>query len=492
MKRQLGLSLMVLAVLAVPPAWSQTGSDQSQSGSTDQSQSGSTDQSQNGSTNQSQNGSTDQSQNGSTDQSQPSSTGPQVAYTHPEQLPPLTFLNEVTANTGIRLSLSTGLLTTYDSYANSHSDYWQNQGTIGAGINITQIRPTLMWNLQYTGGVSLSGLTAPGASSYLSLNQNGGAKILWQFAKRWQLSAEDRYLYTSDPFAPYLTVDGVPTFNNPNPVMYIPRSINESNVGSVTLTYQMSAHDNLIFTGGESFQRYINTSFSANNSFTYTGGFYYQHVFSARLSAGTGYSFTALDYGHGLSRSGIQAIVGFVNYQLSPTMLVTAFVGPEDTATKDIVPTFCFPGYGCFGYHAVYQSQWNVAEGGTFGWTRRRNAFRAGFRHQNSDGGGILGTVRLYQITASYRRSLAQRWNFSTGVSYNNSLSISQFHANEFAKGLQGTVVLGRNISPSWNATVYYSLIHETQNYYTPQPSTLGTNGVGISLRYSWGHSLGR
>src|ERR1039457_3552506 len=108
MKRRLGLSLMVLAVLAVPPAWSQTGSDQSQSGSTDQSQSGSTDQSQSGST--------DQSQNGSTDQSQQSSTGPQVAYTHPEQLPPLTLLNEVTANTGLRLSMTTGLLMDRNSY----------------------------------------------------------------------------------------------------------------------------------------------------------------------------------------------------------------------------------------------------------------------------------------------------------------------------------------------------------------------------------------
>ena len=68
MKRQLGLSLVVLAVLSVPPAWSQTGGDQSQGGSTGQSQTGSTDQTQGGST--------DQSQNGSTDQSQQSSTGP--------------------------------------------------------------------------------------------------------------------------------------------------------------------------------------------------------------------------------------------------------------------------------------------------------------------------------------------------------------------------------------------------------------------------------
>src|ERR1017187_661532 len=230
MKRQLGLSLVVLAVLAVPPAWSQSGSDPSQGSSTSQSQ----------------NGSTDQSQNGSTDQSQQSSTGPQVAYTHPEQLPPLTLLNEVTANTGIRLNMTTGLMTSYNSYAGSSGSYWENMGSFAGGVRITQIRPTLMWDVLYNGGVSLSALSTTGASKYTTLNQNGDAKILWQFAKRWQLALNDNYISTNDPFTPYLTNEGVPTFNNPNPVIYIPLAITEMNVGSVNLTYQMGPHDSQI------------------------------------------------------------------------------------------------------------------------------------------------------------------------------------------------------------------------------------------------------
>ncbi len=404
--------------------------------------------------------------------------------------------------------MTTGLLTTYNS---SSGGYWQNLGTFTGGVHITQIRPTLMWDVLYNGGVSLSAtLTSGGAShkcapnwpcevqpptyppTYTSLNQNGGARILWQLTPRWQLAVNDNYIYTDDPFTPYLTIEGVPTFNNPNPVVYIPQANTEMNVGSVNLTYQMGARDSLNFTGGESFQRFLNNALSTNNSYTYSGGSNYQHVFSARFSAGGGYSFTALDYGHGLSRSGIQAVVGFVAYQLSRSMSVTGFAGPEYTANKDIVPTFCFPGYGCFGYHAVHQAEWNAAEGATFGWSRTRNALRAGFRHQNSNGGGLLGTVRLYQITANYRRTLTHRWNLTAGISYNNSLSVSQYHANNFLKLVQGNVGLGRNIAQSWNATMYYSVIHESQNYFTPQPTTLGTNGVGITLRYSWGHSLGR
>ncbi len=63
----------------------------------------------------------------------------------------------------------------------------------------------------------------------------------------------DRYLYTNDPFEPFLTIEGMPTFNNPNPVIYIPQAIIEQNVGSVDLTYQMTEHDTLSFTGGKVF-----------------------------------------------------------------------------------------------------------------------------------------------------------------------------------------------------------------------------------------------
>src|SRR5664279_4102265 len=191
MKCQLGLSLVVLAVLSAPHAWSQTSTDQSQNGSTDQSQSGSTGQSQSGSTGQSQSNSADQSQNGSTDQSQQSSTGPQVAYTNSEQLPPLSLLNEVTANTGIQLFMTTGALMDYNASAGSSPGYWQTLGTIGGGVHITQIRPTLLWNFQYYGGVGLNAVSSRGLSNYNTLNQNAAANILWQFSKHWQLAVTD-------------------------------------------------------------------------------------------------------------------------------------------------------------------------------------------------------------------------------------------------------------------------------------------------------------
>ncbi len=453
----------------------------------------STDQSQSGSTDQSQSGSTDQSQSGSTDQSQQSSTGPQAAYTHPEQLPPLALLNEVTASTGLKLNLTAGVLTDYNSVSGlSTPNYWQTLGTFGGGFHITQIRPTLLWDLGYNGGVSLSDISSGAYSNYTSLNQNANGHIIWQFSKRWQLAVKDNYVYTDDPFSPYLTVDNLPTFNNPNPLIYIPQAITEQNVGTVDLTYQIAQHDSVTFTGGQSFQRFYNTPLAAEDNYSYSGAANYQHDFSARFSAGGGYSFTALNFGQGLSRSGIQAMTGFASYQLTPNMVISGWIGPEYTSSKAIVPTFCFPGYGCFGYHAEYQSEWNITEGATFALSGPRNALRIGFTHQVTNGGGYLGAVRLYQATAGYRRTLTQHWNFFIGASYNNNLSILLTNANRYLYATQFRVAFSRDISESLKATVYYALIHESQNYFTSEPYTLGVNGVGVTLRYYWGHSLGR
>src|SRR5580704_13846546 len=117
MKRQLGPILVVLALLWVPAAWAQNGStDATQSGSTDGSQNGASDSSQNGS---GQNSSSNPNQGGgytrpqsiytqndaglpgsANDSSQQQApVGPQATFNHPEQLPPLSLMNEVTSNT---------------------------------------------------------------------------------------------------------------------------------------------------------------------------------------------------------------------------------------------------------------------------------------------------------------------------------------------------------------------------------------------------------
>ncbi len=456
MKGKLGPFLVALAVFSVPLAWSQTGTpDQSQSDSTDQSQ---------------------------------QSPGPQVAYTHPEQLPPLALLNEATADTGLQLGFSTG--TTVDTNAGGFTvnhllETWY---FFRPNISVLQIRPKLIWSLDYSGGFSV----VPQVSNFNSLSHNGTADVLYQISRHWQVHAHDSYSYTNDPFESFDTITGTPRYNDPNPTVYVPLSIREQNLASLDLTDQLAIHDSITFSGTEYFRRYENTTVTAYNSFGYSGRASYQHEFSPRVTAGGGYIFQALDFAQGVSRSGIQTIQVYASYQINPHMYVTGWMGPEYTATKNIVPTFCFPGFGCFGYHAKHQAAWDVAGGGTFGWSGVHNAFRAGFSKSVTDGGGVLGTVRLYLLNASYRRQLSPRWSLTSGILYGNNLSISSFTLPRQYNSWNANAGVERQLSSAWNFLFQYYYIHQYQhNIYGTIPNW-NDNRFQISLQYAWSHSLGR
>lgn len=529
MKRQLGSMLAVLALFCAPLAWSQSGSADGGSSSAS-APSGST--SSGGSSSDSSSGestsgvgtpsgaapggsaggsgiysgttSSDpyfQVASGGQDGSSPSpdgqdnpdntqsNTGPQSTFNHPELLPPITAITDVTHNTGVVLSLNTGSLSNYVWGGSGQPSYWQNIGMWSGGIGFSQIRPTSLIQLGYTGGVSLSSLSVGPYSNYTTLNQSGNARILWNFAKRWQMRIKDTYLYTDNPFAPFLTYASDPTPNQPNPTVYFPQAVIEQNVGSVDVSYRLTAHDSITVNGSESLQNYLRGTTGLWNSYTWSGGAFFQHMFNPQFSAGFGYNFSALDFGHGQSRAGVQMFEGFITYKFNHGLSVSGWVGPEYTTTKDLIPIFCTP-YGCL-IEEKHDSQWDVAEGGTVAYSHNGNSIRVQTSHRVTDGGGILGAVNLYQATLAYSRPISRVWGFAAAIMYDNSVSVSPFRSNQYWDATQGMINFSRKFGESWNGAVYLLFINQSQNFYGT-PGTSSTAGLGLTLRYVWGHELGR
>lgn len=471
MKIQFGSLMVVLAFLLAPLAWSQSGSGGSSStGSSGTTQSGSD---------------TSQTDSGDSSQPQQSSKGPKQVFTHPEQKAPLALLDEVTAPSFIQLGLALG--SSWDSNAAGFSanSYSQTLFTVGPSIALQQTRPSVVWDLSYVGGFTY----APHRTYYNSPTNSAAGSIVWQISRQWQLTAYDKYLYTADPFQAYLVNQGTPTFNQPNPTIYIPLETVEQNAGVLNLTYQINARDSLTVTGDESFTRYVHSSvYSPFNEQIWGGLAAYQHVLSARVIVGTAYSFTTIDVGHGTSRSGISMFQGFGSYQLSPHVLVTGWIGPELTNTRNIL---CTP-YGCFE-EVMHQSAWSTAFGGSFGWRGVRDSVSVNFSKQVTDGGGLLGVVRLYQAGATYLRQLNPRWNFSLGGLYGDNLGISAIYYHRHLDSLNGAVTLTRRFNPNWNASVQYMRWYEKQkNLLFAATPKWNDNRVQLTLQYNWGHSLGR
>jgi hypothetical protein len=457
MKLQFGPFLVITALLSAPPAWSQSGTgDSSQSAPAESSP-------------------------------QQASEGPQPVFTHPEGRPPLALLDEVTQHNYINLGL--GLTTAWDSNAAafSYQSYSQTMFIASPSLQLRQTRPTFTWYVGAYGGITTS--TIPGY--YNTSNPSANAGFLWQINHNWQLSVSDSYMYSYDPFQQYLTLSTPPTYNQPNPTVYVPLTTTEANYGNVDLTYQVNAHDSITFTGTENFRRYLHNTYSAYNLSSWGGVAVYQHVFSPRLSAGGAYSFTSLDFGHGQSRSGIQLLQAFANYQLGPHMSVSGWVGPEYTSTKNLVPVLCDP-YGCF-IEVAHNSSWDDSFGGNFSWQGQRNAATVGFYKSISDGGILLGVVKLYQFNGNYVRQLTPRWSFNVGALYGNNTGYqTQLHLRHL-NSFTGNASLTRQLTPAWSVVAQYLRYWETQKNIIGAAAPKWTdNRLQFTLQYYWGHSLGR
>jgi hypothetical protein len=457
MKLQVGPFLVITALLSAPLAWSQAGSnDSSQSGSADSSQ-------------------------------QQAAAGPQPVFTHPESRAPLALLDEVTEHNYISLGL--GLTTAWDSNAAafSYQSYSQTMFIASPSLQLRQTHPTVTWYVGAYGGVTTSSI--PGY--YNTSNPSASAGVLWQINRHWQLNVSDNYMYSFDPFQQYLVLSSAPTYNQPNPTIYVPLSTTEANYGNIDLTYQINAHDSLTFTGTESFRRYLHNTYSAYNLYSWGGVAVYQHMFSPRLSAGGAYSFTSLDFGHGQSRSGIQLFQAFASYQIGPHMSVTGWVGPEYTSTKNLVPILC-DASGCF-IEIAHNNAWDTSFGGNFAWNGVRNAVTVGGYKSISDGGILLGVVKLYQFNANFIRQLNPRWSFNFGGMYGNNEGYStQLHIRHL-NSFTGNLGFNRQLTPTLSANVQYLRYWETQKNIIGAAAPKWTNNrIQFTLQYNWGHSLGR
>ncbi len=458
MNKNCGPMMLALVLLCAPVLWAQQGGTDTSSSGDDQ----------------------------STDQS-PSSPGPKVAFTHPETLPPLSLLSEAAASTGITLGVTTAVVQDTNGGGFSSNSQAQTFLSFLPNINILQYRSKTFWSFYYSGGLEFD----PQLPRQNLFSNNAHVEFLHQLSKRWQVHVKDTYMYTANPYAAYETFHSAPTPNNPNPTIYLPNGIIESNQGNISLTYTMGAHDAITFGGGESFRRYFDVQQSTLNTYSYGGYSYYQHDFSARLAAGTGYSFTALDFGHGESRSGIQMVTLFGQYQFNARWSAGAWVGPQYTTTKDIIPVIIFPP---FYYLKVEHSKtFDMAAGLNASYAGEKNAFRIRLTRQITDGGGLLGIVELYMASVDYTRALTPRWTLVTSATYGNNDSKSELFADHKFSSLITVAGLTRRFSPSLLATFNYAHFHETQQgIYGPEFPSYDDNRIGVTLRYNWGHSLGR
>ena len=135
------------------------------------------------------------------DTSQPQGdSGPQAVFTHPEEKPPLAFLDEITAHSYVNVGL--GVTTAWDSNAAafSYQPYSQTLFMFNPSLALRQTRPNFTWYVGAYGTLSTS--TTPGYYDTSSPSANAG--FTYNINKHWQINASDSYAYSYNPFQQYL------------------------------------------------------------------------------------------------------------------------------------------------------------------------------------------------------------------------------------------------------------------------------------------------
>jgi hypothetical protein len=425
-----------------------------------------------------------QNDTGGQDTGAPTQPGPKPAYTYPDTTPSLDFLSQSVENSSLTLGIGAGF--SYISYGYGSANPSQNRWLfhVTPSIKIQQFRPKLSWNFWYAPGYqTYTNQSGPRNSNSNLFSQLASAGFLWQLARRWQLMANDSFVYSANPFDSYLTSVGTPTMNNPNPVTYFPLTQYTTNNAILALTNQLTKVDTLTFTGTESLRRtssynLISTPFY--DLVSYGGRASYTHQLSPRLTLGASYNYNSLDFGKGQQRSGVQTISLTMDYLIRPNMSISGWIGPEHTGTQTTI----------FGVKLPHASTWSTAVGANFGWQGLRNSFRAGFSRGVSNGLGLIGSAEVNSVNASYHRKFTPKIDLALGGRYFHDVSITT--SRRSFGNLTFDAVLNYKLAKSLTASAQYAFVHQSQSNGFLVNNNYDANMVGVSINYTWNHPLGR
>ncbi|MFY9560057.1 MAG: hypothetical protein WAQ52_07475 [Terriglobales bacterium] len=347
-------------------------------------------------------------------------------------------------------------------------------------IAIEQSTSRMSWKLEYAAGLTVN--------QRLS-NRNQGSHDL-NFDSQFRLSphvslrvAEDFSLASGffDSGAGGLGVGN----GGPNANLALPLAKQRSSVTVAEANYHFALKD-VIGASGSFYDLHFSdvpAGFALANTRTAAGSAFWLHGLFGRDWAGISYRFQRLTFDpNGETR--VHSIMAVNTLKLPNRFTVTSFIGPEHSDNQGLFPA---------GGGTAHFSDWSVAGGVEVGWQKDHTSVAGGYSRQISDGGGILGVVRLQGIHGDVRQQLLPGWAVAVGASYgkNESLTVPfEGSAGKINSSSVG-VSLERNLGRSLGLRVGYN--HDFQEQFGGAlPGPAHRNRVSVTLGYQWYRPLGR
>jgi|HubBroStandDraft_4_1064222.scaffolds.fasta_scaffold18084_2 hypothetical protein len=356
---------------------------------------------------------------------------------------------------------------------------------------------------------------APGFTFYqreTNLNeadQNASIDLAYRLSPHVTFSARDGFQKSSNVFnQPDLASAAAVTGSTEaaNFSVIAPIADRLSNSGDAGITYQFAANSMVGASGTFTNLHYPNQAEVPGlfDSGSQSGSAFYSQRIARRHYMGAVYQYQRLlAYPTpGTNETQTHAALVFYTVYLRPRFSISFFGGPQyadagpqwpQTCTSNVpLPLGTCPTPG--------SRSWNPAAGGSLGWQGHLSTLSASYVHLISNGGGLIGAVRMDNASASIRQQLTRRLSASVAGGYTqNDVLDAPTTVNSTGQIVSsnghtvlGTGTLQQQFGQHLNLQVGYTRIHQYYPAVAALATTPNTNREFVSISYQFAKALGR
>lgn len=365
-------------------------------------------------------------------------------------------------------------------------------------LTLQQTRPDTAWSLDYRGGLTID-QHALEATPSMQNTTFATADLQHTFGRRLLTELREDYVLTNDPFGytspSQAALSGTGQLNS---LVAAPAATRTANISSGNITYQITHHSSVGFSGSYSTQRFRDVegtpgvALSLIDTRTTTGRGFYAREISQRQKLGFEYQLQDLHFQGSAARTVDQTVFLFDEIALNSTMTLVLFAGPDCAHTHNNIlmlgsnaTTSVVPGVN---------DLWSPDGGAMFTWRGKHAALRLSGQRIVGDGSGFAGSMRATSGSAEVRKDFTSRWSASLGYSYSDGrlLEGPVNAANSRITFEQGSLILERRLAKDLTVRAQYARILQ-MSAGTPAALTTGNhNRVEVELVYQFTRPLGR
>src|SRR5713101_4374444 len=386
------------------------------------------------------------------------------------------FLSELKRSNFLRGGVNVGA--TYDDnpQLTSPSQGSNTSESIFPNISIDESSSRMRWTLGYAGGLTVN-------QKFTSQNQgshNLNFDSQFRLSPHVSLRVAENFSVTTGLFDSGNGTGVAGGAGGPNGSLITPLATQRSTLTTVEMNYHFALNDLVGASGSFYNLNFPDAGAQLTDSQTASGSAFWLHRFFPRDWGGVSYRFDRIN-GDGETRAHSFMVVNTLN--LSNHITVTGFVGPQYSENQALVSNVLQP----------QSNNWSVAGGAEAGWQDQHTGLSAGYSRSVSDGGGLLGPVRLQNVHASFRRELIPGWAAALTVTHGTNQALTPSSAASSINLTSAGVSLERNVGKSVGFRLGYTHDFQEQLGAPGSSPTLDAsrNRFFAMLSYQWAKPLG-